>query len=136
MPHNLDLPKYRLQMAEECLNDAKILLKEESFRGSAGRSYYCVFHAMRAVLALDELDFKKHSGVISCFRKHYVLLGKFGEFGKKLSSIIDDLFNVRGKSDYDDFYVIPKAAVKEQLESTEFFLDKIKAFLITQGIKN
>jgi len=135
MPHNLVLPKYRLEVADECLRAAKSLLQDENFRNSAGRSYYCVFHAMRAVLALEDLDFKKHSGVIAHFRQHYILLGKFGEHGKKLSKIIDDLFKVRGKSDYDDFYVISKASVKEQVENAEFFLGEVKAFLETQGVK-
>lgn len=36
------------------------------------RAYYSIFHAMRAILALDEVDFKKHSGVIAYFRENYI----------------------------------------------------------------
>jgi uncharacterized protein (UPF0332 family) len=35
---------------------------------------------MRAVQALDGFDSKKHSGVISAFRKDYIKTGIFPEF--------------------------------------------------------
>ena len=39
------------------------------------RSYYAIFHAMRAVLALDGIDMKRHSGVMSEFRRLYIKTG-------------------------------------------------------------
>ncbi len=50
---------------------------------------------MRAVLALDGLDFKRHSGVVSEFRKSYI---KTGVFASDLSYIIDSLKDVRQSS--------------------------------------
>ena len=66
------LSKVRLETAKDCLKDAQILINSESFKASANRSYYAVFHAMRAVLVFDEFDSKKHSGIISEFRKRYI----------------------------------------------------------------
>ena len=40
-------------------------LKQGNYESAANRSYYAVFHAMRAVLAFDEIDMKRHSGIIS-----------------------------------------------------------------------
>lgn len=48
-----NISNLRLEKAHECLRDAKFLLEANSFKGSANRAYYAVFHAMRAVLALD-----------------------------------------------------------------------------------
>ena len=69
------LSKVRLETAKECLRDSRILLESDSFKSSANRSYYAVFHAMRAVLVFDEFDSKKHSGIISEFRKRYIKTG-------------------------------------------------------------
>jgi len=49
----------------------KIIGDIDELKTANNRAYYCVFHAMRAVIALDEQDFKKLSGVISYFREHY-----------------------------------------------------------------
>lgn len=59
----------RFAHATECLDAAKSLLANESYKNAANRSYYAVFHAMRAVLAFDGIDMKHHSGVISEFRR-------------------------------------------------------------------
>ena len=61
---------------------------------------------MGAVLAFDEIDMKRHSGVISEFRRRYI---KTEIFETRMSEIISVLFDVRTDSDYDDFFVISKA---------------------------
>lgn len=52
-----DLASYRLQQAVTCIKSAKILMEAEDYKGAANRSYYAIFHCMRAVLALDGVDF-------------------------------------------------------------------------------
>jgi uncharacterized protein (UPF0332 family) len=59
-----DLAKYRLEKARQCLNDAKSGIERGSYAVSANRSYYCILHAIRAVLAFDHFDSKKHSGLM------------------------------------------------------------------------
>ena len=76
-------------------------MKQENYKSAANRSYYAVFHAMRAVLAFDEIDMKHHSGIISEFRRRYI---KTGIFETRMSEIISVLFDVRTDSDYDDFF--------------------------------
>ena len=68
-----DLVKYRLDSAVERLKSAKILLDNGQFKDSVGRSYYDLFTAVRAVLALEMVDYTKHAGVISHFQKEYPL---------------------------------------------------------------
>jgi len=116
----------RFAHAEECLAAAKLLLASENYKSAANRSYYAIFHAMRAVLAFDEIDMKHHSGIISEFRRLYI---KTGVFDTKLSTIISVLFNIRQDSDYDDFFEISKLEVEEQIANTECFLGEIKQFL-------
>ena len=134
MRSNKELSDYRLEKAEKCLNLARKLLNEEEHEGAANRSYYCIFHCMRSIFALEPIDFKKHSAAIAYFRRTYIKSGKFGDVGKRLSNIISDLFELRGDSDYEDFYIISKQEVAEQVENAEYFLEQIKAYLAKQGI--
>ena len=121
-----DISAVHMEKAEECLGDARKNIGSQSYKTAANRSYYAVFHSMRAVLAFDKFDSKKHSGVISEFRRRYI---KTGIFEAEMSDIIANLFNIRGKSDYDDFFVISKAEVEEQVENAEKFVNAVKEYL-------
>lgn len=73
MPDNREeLKVYRLEMAKERLHSSKILLEAGSYKDSIGRSYYAMFTAVRALLAVEGQDFSKHAGVIAYFQKEYV----------------------------------------------------------------
>ena len=122
----IELSKLRLEKATECLEDAEMLLNAESYKSSANRCYYAVFHAMRAVLVLDGYDSKKHSGIISEFRKKYI---KTDIFDKSLSVIIGNQFIIRSKSDYDDFYVISKKETVSQYEDAKTAVAMISDYL-------
>ena len=65
------LAEYRLQKAEDCLQSSEKLIKIEDYPTSLNRSYYAIFHSVRALLALDGEDRRKHSGVISYFQQNY-----------------------------------------------------------------
>ena len=121
-----NLVAFRLQQARECLQTAEVDIAAGLFKAAANRSYYCVFHAMRAVLALDRFDSKKHSGVISTFRKNYV---KTGVFTADISDIIKTAFEVRNNSDYQDFYLISKDEVAAQIENAKTFLATVEEYL-------
>ena len=122
---NEDVSKYRLARARESLDVAKVLLQKDKFSDAASNSYFCIFHAIRSVLALEGVDFKKHSAVLSYFRQHYI---KTDIFDLKLSKIIDVLFNLRAKSDYSDFFVVSKKEVVEQIDNAEYFLSCVERF--------
>ena len=100
------------------------------YKGAANRSYYAVFHAIRSVMAIDGTDMKHHSGVIAEFRRRYI---KTGEFRKELSDIISAVFDIRTGSDYNDFYVVSKKEVTEQIENARVFVSEITDYLETHG---
>lgn len=120
------LSAVRIEHAQECLSSAKELYTHGEYKSAANRSYYAVFHAMRAVLAFDDVDMKHHSGIIAEFRRRYI---KTGAFDSNYSDIISALFEIRTDSDYDDFFVISKEEIALQIENAESFLDKTKAYL-------
>ena len=126
MQSSKDLSNYRLEKAKSTLESAKALLKLGQYPDAVSSSYFCVFHSMRAVLALENVDFKKHSSVISYFREHYI---KTKKLETKLSDIIKVLFTIRSESDYVDFFVISKNEVEQQVESAKYFLEQIQKFI-------
>ena len=91
------LSAHRFGRAKEELQTAELLLKNANFRSSINRSYYSIFHAIRAVNALDGFDSSKHSGVIAHFNQEYV---KTGVFEKGASKIIRNASELREQADY------------------------------------
>ena len=120
------LAEYRLERAEECLSEAVLLLNNKSFGGSATRSYYAIFNSIRAVLALEGVDFNKHSAVISHFQKEYV---KTGVFNKEISDYIRVAFITRNDSDYKDFYSVSEEDAKKQIDNANLVMKTLKNYL-------
>ena len=126
MPDNrIDLMKYRMKMAKERLESAKLLLDNGQFKDSIGRSYYAMFTSVRAILALDGQDFSKHAGVISYFQKNYI---KTGVFDVKYSKYLSQAFQIRNNTDYADFFIVSATDAREQ-----FFLPMRRCY---ETIKN
>lgn len=124
--HRKELMQYRLEMADERLHSAKILLEDGSYKDSIGRSYYAMFTSVRALLALEGQDFSKHSGVIAYFQKEYI---KTGKFDKKYSKYISQAFQIRNNTDYADFFIVSQQDAALQYEKADEFLRVIKEYL-------
>lgn len=54
---------------------------------------------------------------------------KTGIFDVELSEVLTSASEVRNSSDYDDFYVISKEEVDNQIENAEVFSRDIKEYL-------
>lgn len=121
-----DLCLYRLEKAEKCLESANLLVKSGDYCGAANRSYYAIFHSIRSILALENVDFSKHAGVMAYFQKNYI---KAGVFEKNYSKILTEAFEVRTESDYDDYYVISKEDVESQIKNAEIFVKGIEEYV-------
>jgi uncharacterized protein (UPF0332 family) len=127
--HNAEritLSKYRTERAYESIADAKVLFEHNSYRSCNNRVYYAIFDAVRAVLALDGIDYKKHSGVIQYFQKEYI---KKELFPREFSKTISFASIIRNASDYEDFYIATKEEALHQLNESEKFIEAIIAYL-------
>lgn len=121
-----ELSKYRLQEARDSLTVAENCLNNGFYKDSINRSYYSAFYAIKSVLALGEVDFKRHKDVVAYFNKEYVATGIISrEIGRKLGT----LKQLREKSDYDDFYIASKEKAEEQVKTAELILDTITSYL-------
>ena len=121
-----ELAGYRMERAREMLDAAEGNLKIGQFKTSLNRSYYAIFHAMRAVNILKGFDSSKHSGVIAFFNKEYL---KEEILDRSLSVIVKNSAFLREKSDYDDFYIASKTEAEKQLDDARIFLGKIEEYL-------
>ena len=84
----ISLAKYRMETSMETLNVARECLENKHFKDSINRAYYASFYAIKAVLALDEVDFKRHKDAVAYFNKTYVATSIFPrELGKKLGRL-------------------------------------------------
>ena len=121
-----DLIHYRLSSAREKLTSAKLLLEAGLYKDSVGRSYYAIFSAIRAILAVRQVDFSKHAGVIAYFQKEFI---KTGIFDKKYSKYLQQAFQIRNSCDYDDFFIGSKQDAEEQYERATEILMMIEEYM-------
>ena len=107
-------------------------LENGFYRDCINRSYYAVFYAIRAVLALESIDFKRHKDVVAYFNKEFVAKGKFpGEMGRRLVR----LKMKREESDYSDFFIASADEAQAQLQSVEYILPLIREYLVGHGVE-
>ena len=119
----LNLAGYRMEKAKEILDDAEYVFQKSRFMVSVNRSYYAMFTAARALLALEEKDSSKHSGVISLFNQWIV---KPGKFSKNISRFLVKAKALREDADYGDFVKITKEDGRIQLERAKKFYGEAK----------
>ncbi len=123
---SLAISKYRFECAKDDLEASQIAFEHNKFKNSINRSYYAIFHAIRAVNALEKFDSKKHSGVIAYFNLHFV---KTGKFDVACAKIIESAFRMRNTADYEDFYIANKEEAEKQMQNASVFITKAEAYL-------
>ena len=121
-----DLTKYRLETAQERLEVSKEMIESGRYKISVTNSYYAIFNAARALLSEAYIDFKKHSAVISYFRREYV---KTGIFDVKFSDYVGKAFTARQYSDYGDFVVVSREQAETQYQHAVEFVEAVKSYL-------
>jgi uncharacterized protein (UPF0332 family) len=115
------LARYRIEKAREILKDAEDAIERGRFMLSVNRSYYGMLTAARALLALEEKDSSKHSGVISLFNQWVV---KPGNFTRETSRFLAKGKVLREDADYGDFVKITKEDAQIQLERAKRFYEE------------
>ncbi len=121
-----ELSAYRYLKALEDLKASEVMLEESLYKVSINRSYYAIFHAMRAVTALNEYDSSKHSGIVAYFNQYFV---KTGNFNRDASRIVKNASFFREKADYEDFFIASKTDAEKQLEDAKTFILRVEEYL-------
>ena len=87
---------------------------------------------MKSVLALQQVDFKKHSSVIAYFNKEYFAKNIFP---RELRKGVSEARFFREKSDYVDFYIVTKEECINQIETAKQMIKGVQDYS-TMIIKN
>lgn len=121
-----ELAKHRLEQSREDLMAAKLLYKSELYKSANNRAYYSIFHSIKAVLAMEPIDFKKHKDVQAYFNKNYVSTEIFPKMmGKKIAQASA----IREDSDYDDEFVVNADKTLEQINTAEKLIELVEQYI-------
>lgn len=126
-----DLSRYRFSQAEETMQSARLCEEMKFYKDAINRAYYAAFYAVKAVLAVSDVDFKRHKDVVAYFNQYYVATEIFEkDCGRKLAR----LQRKREASDYDDFYIASADEADEQIISAAYIIEAVKVFLTEKEI--
>ncbi len=121
------LIKYRLDRADETIQESKLLVREGYYNAAINRLYYGCYYAATALLLASGIPTATHAGVKTMLGLHFVSKGLLPkDWGRTFSR----LFEIRHSSDYDDFVYCDKEMTDEYTPKAEAFIQKIKELLV------
>lgn len=117
---------YRLERAKEEYETAKLLYRENKLLAANNRAYYSIFYAIRVVLAMEKVDFKRHKDVLAYFNQNYV---KTEIFPRQMGRKIIMASKVREDSDYDEKYTPSSEITFLQIETAKELIELVEKHL-------
>ena len=125
-PERKKLSIARLSRSRQHLKSARDLFQNDDLADSISRSYYAIFQAARSLLALDGLDSRKHSGVISLFNRHFI---KTGKLEKRWGVVLKDSRRSREMADYTEIAEFSRQDAEAQLADAEAFIGVVESLI-------
>ena len=108
-----------LTLAQEELETADLLWKNDRYRACISLSYYAMYHATQALLSLKDLNTKTRKGIIQMFGQHFI---KTGIFPIELARALSDAYDMRRLSDYEETIFLSS-------EQSEIILNSARSFI-------
>ena len=121
-----ELAKHRLEQAKEDLEAGKLLYDKNFYKSANNRAYYSIFHSIKAVLALEPIDFKRHKDVLAYFNKNYI---NKEIFSRMMGRKIQNASAIREDSDYDDEFIVDADKTNEQLKTAEELIELVDKYI-------
>jgi uncharacterized protein (UPF0332 family) len=119
----LGLMRYRMERADETMEEAGILAERGHYNAAVNRLYYACFYATQALLLKYHIAATTHAGVKSMLGLHFIMKGIISvEHGKTFNT----LFEKRHSSDYEAFAYCDKALVDDLTLLAESFIQRMK----------
>ena len=122
-----DYIKYRIERANNTLDDAILLFEKGSLGSAINRMYYSAFYPTIALLLEKDMEVKSHNGVKNNVGK----LVLEGELDKQHAVTFGILSNLRHKGDYDDLFDLDAKTVEQLIEPVKCFISDIEKLLST-----
>ena len=117
---------YRLERAKEEYETALLLYKENKLLAANNRAYYSIFYSIRAVLAMERVDFKRHKDILAYFNKNYI---KTEIFPRQMGRRIILASKTREDSDYDEEYEPNPDTTFLQIKTAKELIELVEQYL-------
>ena len=101
--------KYRIESAYKTYKAAKILADNGFWDSAVNRLYYALFYAVNALLVINGIHSKSHSGMKSQFSIHFI---KTGKFEKNYGRLLNEMYDWRRKGDYENIFDFDSESVQ------------------------
>ena len=121
-----NLIRYRLDQADDTIEDVRILIENNRLRAAINRIYYGMFYSLLALGIKNEFETSKHSQLIGWFNRSFI---KVGLIDTKYGKNINKAFNRRTKGDYDIYIDFDKDTVIEMYNDMQDFIAEIKKYI-------
>ena len=95
----------------------------------ANRVYYAVFHALNAMLLIDDIKTGTHKGISVQFGKFYVLTGLFS---REDGILYSKLQTMREKADYQNVFSIDEDEGKILIETADNLRRRICSIVLSK----
>lgn len=119
------------QRALSALSASQVLLDTGHVEDAIARSYYSIFHAAKAALAVPEIETHTHAGVRSMFGLHLVKTAEIEpHWASELSEGLDD----RIRAEYNAFAHFTGEDARVEHNRAAAFLSRIRQYLLTKGL--
>jgi uncharacterized protein (UPF0332 family) len=121
-----DLINYRIEQAENTIQEIPLLIENKLYKTAVNRIYYGMFYALLALALKHNFKTAKHRQLIGWFNKQFI---KTGIIDTKYGKIINDAFENRSDSDYGLFVDFTNDEVQEMYKEMQEFINEIKKYL-------
>jgi uncharacterized protein (UPF0332 family) len=126
-----ELALYRLQQAEESLEEARFLFEgQKSPRSVINRAYYAMYYSVLALLIFESYSSSKHSGVLSFFNKRFI---KGNVIPQDVGRAINRAFDLRQRGDYREYVTLSRKQAEPFLNEARRFIDTVQSYLKAEG---
>ena len=123
---SIEFALQRLDRSKQEQATAELLYKENKLLAANNRAYYSIFYAIRAVLAMEKIDFKRHKDVLAYFNKNFV---KTEIFPRQIGRKIVLASKVREDSDYDEEYEPSAQTTFLQIQTAKELIELVEKYL-------
>jgi uncharacterized protein (UPF0332 family) len=114
-----DAQQELLLKAQQSLEAAKLLLRNEYPDYATSRAYYTMFYIASALLESEGLSFSKHSAVIAAFGREFA---KPQRIPSEFHRYLIEAQELRSAGDYGQLNAVTSDQAAEQIDRAEQFL--------------
>ena len=112
------LVNHRLERASQSFNMALLAVEQKYWNEVATELYYTCYYLVTALFAKNDIKTSTHSGVRIELGLKFI---KTGILDKKWNKLVSNLFDLRQKSDYEDFVMLTEDDVCPLIEEVRAF---------------